>query len=212
MPEPSQTKNSEILQINIKSSFLDRDRQLVITDEYVELDDKDAIAAKPTRFAAADIVAFRSGIKWIRGYQFIIGRIYCIDIKSTSNLIIKIRLKSLFGINRKKLAEKYVSIVNALYDHILDNISRDYLKQFSNSLEFEILGVTFKATGIYFNDKKKLIEWEDLVTKNYSTYYALFSKSDPAFHKAFEYLIDWNTGILYSVSRQVLKNKNLYFE
>jgi hypothetical protein len=121
-------------------------------------------------------------------------------------------LKSLYGINRKKLTEKYVSIVSALYDHILDNISRNYLNQFAGSMEFELLGVTFKSSGLLFNNKNQLIDWEDLGTKNYSTYYALFSKSDPGFHKTFEYLTDWNTGILYSVSRQILKDKGFYLE
>jgi hypothetical protein len=210
---PTQIQDTlQSLQINVKSSFLDRERQLTITDEYIEFDDKDSIAAKPTRFAVADIVAFRYGIKWIKGYQFIIGRIYCVDIKSTSNQVIRIRLKSLYGINRKKLTEKYVVIVNALYNNIFENIAKKYLNQFANSIEFEILGVNFKSSGAYFNDKRKLIEWKDMGTKNYSTYYALFSKSDPTFHKTFEYLIDWNTGILYSVSRQILKDKGFYSE
>jgi hypothetical protein len=210
---PQQTHSSvESLQLKIKSSFLDRGRQLIITDEYVEFDDNDLISAGPTKFLATDIVASRYGIKWIKGYQFVIGRIYCVDIKSNDDRIIKIRLKSLYGINGKKLNEKYVNIVNALYDHILDNISRNYLNQFAGSIEFEIMGVAFKSSGLVFVDKKKLIKWEDLGTKNYSTYYALFSKSDPAIHKTSEYLRDWNTGILYSVSRQILKDKGLYTE
>jgi hypothetical protein len=60
--------DTQILQLNVKSSFLDRDRQLVITDEYVEFDDKDSIAAKQMRFDSSHIIAFRYGIKWIKGY------------------------------------------------------------------------------------------------------------------------------------------------
>jgi hypothetical protein len=101
---------------------------------------------------------------------------------------------------------------DALHDHIFDNISGSYLDQFANSFEFEILGVTFTTQGIWLENKKNFIEWNDLGTKNYSTYYALFSKSNPIFHKTFEYLTDWNTRILYSVSRQILKDKGLYSE
>lgn len=190
--------------MHVKSSFLDRDRELIITDEYIEFDDNDLASAKPTRFYISDIAAFRHGIKWIKGYQFIVGRIYCVDIKSKDERVIKIRLKSLYGINRKKLTQKYVDIVNALHDNIFDNFSRTYLDQFAKSIKFEILGVTFTASGLLFNNDKKLIEWGDVGTKSYSTYYAIFSKSNPAVYKTFEFLTDWNTGILYSVSRQIL--------
>lgn len=205
-------QHSKSIQLTIKSSFLDRERQLIITDEHIEFDDNDRISALPTKFLVPDIVAFRFGIKWINGYQFTIGRIYCVDIKSKKDDVIKIRLKSLYGINLRKLSAKYSEILNGLYDNIFDNISADFLEKFSKSIEFEILGMTFKSSGIYFNDKRRLIEWEDLGTKNYSTYYAVFSKSNPALHKTFEYLTDWNTGILYSVSRQILNDKGLYSE
>jgi hypothetical protein len=204
--------NSQFLQLNIRSSILDRDRQLTITNEYIEFDDKDLPSEKPIRFLNSEIAAFRYGIKWIRGYQFVIGRIYCVDIKSTDARVIKLRLKSLYGINKKKITAKYSNIVNALYNNIFDNISRNYLNQFASSKEFEILGITFKTSGVYFNDKKVLIEWQDVGTRSYTTYYAVFSRSNPSLYKTFEFLTHWNTGILYSVSRQILKDKNLYSE
>jgi len=40
----------------------------------------------------------------------------------------------------------------------------------------------------------------------------MFSKSDPNYYRAFEYLNDWNTAILYSVSRQILKEKGFWNE
>ena len=166
--------NLQSFETKIKSSILDRDRQLVISDEYVEFDDKDSVATKPTRFIASDIVAFRYGIQYIKGYYFRIGWTYCLDIKSKDHRIIKIRLKSLYGFN--KITQKYADIVNSLYTQIIDKISLNYLNQF------------------------------------YSTYYAIFSKSNPSIYKTFEFLTDWNTGILYGLSRKILMDKGLYSE
>jgi hypothetical protein len=200
------------LQLNIKSSWLDRVRQLTINSEYIEFDDKDGIADPPTKFEAKDIESFRFGVKWINGYQFVIGRIYCVDIKSNKNDIIKIRLKSVYGINKKKLGEKYSSIVNALYDNHFDRLSMSLLEMFHNNCDFVILNVRFDQHGITLIDKKAVIPWNDVGTRSYSTYYSIFSKTNPDAYKIFEYLNDWNTGILYSVSRQILKEKGLYSE
>ena len=198
--------------LSIKSSLLDRERELVIDKAFLTYDNKDQIAELPTKFLKQDIIAFRYGIKWIRGYQFVIGRIYCVDIQSWTGEIIKVRLKSFYGVNKKTLTEKYSTIVNSLYDIYFDDITRNYLQQYSDSIDFDILGINFRSDGVLMGKNSDLIPWEDLGTKFYTTYYAVFSKSNPTVYKAFEYLNDWNTGILYSVSRGILRSKNLYSE
>ncbi|AXY78130.1 hypothetical protein D3H65_30865 [Paraflavitalea soli] len=192
----------------IKSSVFDRDRELIVDNAFLSFDNKDRIAVPPTTFLKEDITAFRYGVKWIKGYSFVIGRIYCVDIKSSSGEVIKIRLKSIYGVNRTRLHEKYAILINALYDTYFDGITGHYLQQFSESVDFQLLGIAFRQDGILL-DKNRLIKWEDLGTRSYSTYYTVFSKSDPNIYKAFEYLNDWNTGIIYSVSREILKSKNL---
>jgi len=186
------------LQIKIRTSIFDRDRILTIDPEYIQFDDKDLKEAKSTAIIKSEISGFRFGIKPIRGYQFNIGRIYCVDIRGIEGQFIKLRLKS--------------SIINALYDYYLDTFILKYLKQFSNNEEFEIAGVIFNDDGVIFNKKVGLIKWFDLGTTAYYSYYTLYSKQHPTKYKAFEYLNDWNTGILYSVSRQILKNKRLWTE
>jgi len=56
------------------------------------------------------------------------------------------------------------------------------------------------------------IDWNDLNTRAYRYYYTLSSKKKPEFYKAFTYLKDWNAVLVYSISRQILKNKGLYNE
>jgi len=194
----------------IKSSLFDRHRKLSIDKASIEFDDKDLSSASPTKFLKHEVDSFRFGIKWIYGYQFTIGRIYCIDIKSVDGNIIKIRLKSLYKVRRRQLATKHSKIITALYDNYFDDITNSYLSDFNNNKEIQILGVIFCDEGIYLKDKKILTNWLDVGTKAYYSYYTIFSLSDPSNYRAFEYLKDWNTGILYSVSRRILSDKGLY--
>lgn len=124
----------------------------------------------------------------------------------------EIRLKSIYGIRKQQLTEKYGKIVNALYDNFFDDVSRNYLAQFFEKNDFQIAGISFTQEGILLDSKSDIITWEDVGTKSYSTYYAIFSKSNPTRYKAVEYLHDWNTGVLYSVSRHILMDKGLYHE
>jgi len=200
------------LEIKIKSSIFDRDRILILNPEYIQFDDKDLKEAKPTTIVKTEISGFRFGLKPIRGYYFHIGRIYCIDIRGNKDQFIKIRLKSVYGIRKKELTQKYSTIVKALYDYFIDEISLKYLNQFSNNEQFEIAGVNFNEEGVIFNKKIGLITWLDLGTRAYYHYYTLYSKQQPTQYKAFEFINDWNVAILYGVSRQILKNKNLWTE
>jgi hypothetical protein len=199
----------ETLQLTIKSSILDRTRQLTISRTYLEFDDRSSVGSEPTRFLKEEIEGFRYGVKAIHGYQFVIGRIYCIDINNTKGKIIKIRLKSLYGVRKNELGEKYISIINALLEYFFDDIAQSFLQQFAKNESFSILGVNFNSQGVRLKKNNQSITWDDLDTKSFISYFALFSKANPNLYWAFEYLNDWNTTILEGVSRQILNEKNL---
>jgi hypothetical protein len=194
--------------ISIKSSVFDRERQLFLNEEFIEFDDSNLVSEKPTRFDKEDIEALRYGIKWIKGYRFNIGRIYCIDVKSKGQGIIKIRLKTLYGVNKEALEQKYIKIVNTLYDFYFDDISGAYLEKFEEGNEFQLPGITYSSVGVKLNNKD-LISWEDVGTRAYYSYYAIFSKSKPTIYRAFEFRNEWNAGIVYSVTEKILKSKGL---
>jgi hypothetical protein len=200
------------LEFLIQSSILDRQRKLTLHSDYIEFEDKDLVGALPTRLQKNEISGFRCGIKWIQGYQFNIGRIYCIDIQDRNKKTIKLRLKTIYGIRKKILSDKYVQIINALYDHYFDDITRNYLEQFSEGKSFEVLGVMFRPEGVMLNKESGLICWEDLGSRSYISYYSLFSKQTPTIYATFEYINHWNVGILYSVSRKIMKQKELWSE
>ena len=198
------------LQVFVKSSIFDRYRELTINSNYVEFDDHDLNTKPPTKFSKDDVQSVRYGVKWIEGYRFTIGRIYCVDIRSRSNRIIRIRLKSVYGIRRKVVHDKYIQIVNALYDNILDDLIKCYLTKFREGIDFELAGISFSQSGLKLNANSKIIPWDSIETAAHRTYYTIFPKNDPKNYKSFEFLNDWDAVIVYSVSRQILVDKGLY--
>jgi hypothetical protein len=193
----------------LKSSIFDRSRQLVLDPLYLEFDDNNLVSSTPTKFLKEEIEGIRYGIKWIRGYGFYIGRIYCIDIKNRSGQIIKLRLKSIYGIRKEQLADKYVKIANTLFRYYFDAIALQHIESYQNNQPTEIVGVKIDARGIVFDQKIGKISWNFLGTKRYHTYYSLFSEVDPNKYKAFEYLHHWNTSLLESVIEAILKMRSL---
>jgi hypothetical protein len=200
------------IQLFIKSSILDRERQLTIEENFIQFDNKDLISDSPTRLSKSEITGFRHGIKSIYGYQFAIGKIYCIDLLTTDNQVLKIRAKTLYGIRKHQLNEKYRTIVNAVYDNFIDDISRNLLAKFAAGTDFEIAGILFTQIGLTLHPNSEIVRWEDVGTKSYSSYYAIFSKLNRNHYKAVEYLNDWNTGVLYSASKKILMDKGLEHE
>ena len=192
----------------LKSSFFDRPRKLVLDPLYLEFEDNNLASSPPTKFLKEEIEGIRYGIKWIRGYRFYIGRIYCIDIRNKSGKIIRLRLKSIYGIRKGQLSDKYVKIAKALFRYYFDAISRQHIEAFQNNQPTELLGVKIDAEGVLFDQKIGKISWNFLGIKHYYTYYTLFSEVDPNKYKAFEYLNHWNAGLLDSVIQGIIKMKS----
>jgi hypothetical protein len=175
--------------------------------EYLEFDDNDLVTAPPARFLKEEIEGLRFGVEWVRGYSFYIGRVYCIDIRSEKDQVIKIRLRSAYGIRKRELGDKYLKIVNTLFRYYFDDLSTHYLTLFENNLCFEILGVNFSTEGIFFDEKTGLVPWDSLGTRSHHSYYTLFSETNPSQYKAFDYIHHWNAAVLKSVTEQILRHK-----
>ncbi|MBE9577009.1 hypothetical protein [Flavobacterium proteolyticum] len=200
----------EVKIISIKSDIFDRKRDLTFHPNFLEFDDNDRIDGNSTKFEKESIAKFKFGIKWINGYAFTFGRIYCIDIENNQGKQIEIRLKSFYGINLRSLSEKYAVIVDALQDYYFDDISRKYLNDFSNNIIFKINTIEYNNQGIIFENMS--IPWEDLQTKNYRNYFSLSSKSDSNKYILIDYMNDWNGTVVYSVTRKILMDKGLFIQ
>jgi len=199
---------SPTLNLTIKSSIFDRKRELIIAPEFISYDIEGLITDQPSLISKNEIKAIRYGVKWINGYQFVIGRIYCLDILTTNNKVLKLRLKSMYGIRKNQLHNKFETILNALYEQHFNEIIHNYLAKLSNGNDIEIAGVKFIQEGVILNSKASMIPWEDIGTKSYNSYYTIFRKSNPMNYKAFEYISEWNATVLYSVLETILKHLN----
>ena len=200
----------EVKIISIKSDIFDRKRDLIFHPNFLEFDDNDRIDGNSTKFEKESIAKFKFGIKWLNGYAFTFGRVYCIDIEDQNGKQIKLRLKSFYGINLKSLSKKFVAIVDGLQDYYFDDISRKYLQDFSSNIKFKINNIEYDHQGINF--KNNSIPWEDLQTKNYRNYFSLSSKSDRKKYILVDYMNDWNGTVIYSVTRKILMDKGLYIQ
>ena len=200
------------LQYTIKSFFLAKPKLLVIEPGFVTFGTAVLTNGQVQKLMKANIAAIRFGVRGIRGYSFNFGRLYSIDIKSKEDDIVKIRFRSFYGVRKQLLDTMYLKIIKALQDNFIHEISRGYIKKFAVKENFTILGITFTQEGLILDKKWALIPWLDVSTKNYSTYYAVFSMTEPDKYKAFKYANDWDTTVLYGVSRAILRDKGFWRE
>jgi hypothetical protein len=203
------------VQLTIKRGLLDsRPRELIINSEFIRFEDKDLRSDLYTQFDKSSITAYRFGIKWIRGIEFTIGREYQIFILGQQDKILKINFKSLYRIKRKEYHEKYAQIVNSLWSFYFFEISNNLFERFQNKEEFILCDVNFtkehltiKVTGV-IREKKKEISWDKVGTRDYETYFTIFSLDDPAnIYRGFSYLEDWNSDILNNLVKRILDSK-----
>lgn len=202
------------LETTIKRSFFDNsNRELIINSEYIKFEDKDHKNNSFSIFKKEEITDYRYGIRWINGFKFIIGREYQIFIKNNNNDIIKINFSTYYGRKINEYHKKYVKITEHLWDNFFKDIAISYIEKLKNGESFTIGKIEFSNEGILFSNgilKKSIskIDWQDLETKNYQTYFAIFSKNNPAnINCCLYYKDDWNTAIIYSIIRTYLKEK-----
>ena len=198
----------EIVEIKYKTNFFSTERTIVFSDESIEFYSEQNLLI---RFKKEEIKDFRFGVKWITGIEFTIGRVYSVDIRNNKNEIIKVRLRSLYGINRNRLFKKYSGIINNIYEHAFDEYVRKSCQEIENGKTVTVSDIVFNSEGICIDPKKKnsLIKWDDLVVNKYTYYFTLASRKQPDFYKAFTFLTDWNSPVVFSISETILRDKKL---
>lgn len=195
-------------EIKYKTNFFSPENVLSFSDDKLELFSDGKFVNSINKEEIKDI---RYGVSWIRGIDFTIGRIYCIDVGNKDRDFIKIRLRSLYGINRTKLGDKYHDILDLLYDYCFSDLIEGYLNQIEAGAQLELAGTISTNVGVNLKPQKSdgFIFWEDLNTRTYSYYYTLASQKRPDFYKAFTYLSDWNAVLVHHISQQMLERKGL---
>jgi len=129
------------IEIKYKTNFYSKEKRIVFSENALCLYSDNELLIQIDKEEIKDC---RFGISWIRGIDFYIGRIYCIDISNGNGKLIKIRLRSLYGINKKILGKKYSDLVNKLYGFYLNEKISNSITNINNGIDVAIAGVIFK--------------------------------------------------------------------
>lgn len=190
-------------------------RKLLFNSDYLEFEDKIVGEDKPTRINKTDIKEFRYGIVWIRGLKFYIGRQYQIYIKADNGSELKIDFLAYYKINNKELGNKFNDIINDVFEFYFEDLVIDYLQKFNDGETIDVCGVLLSKASVILSYKNlfksytKEIRWDDLKTKKYQTYYAIYSSSNAAdMNKSYKYLDDYNAFVLQCVLETIIRNMN----
>ena len=207
----------EIQEINVciqRGIFDRRQRQLIIIPDFIQFEDK-GYSNSFTKFIGDEICEYRYGIKFIKGLEFTIGREFLIFIRNSSSEILKINFRAFYNIRREESYKLSDDILRALWKFYFSNIANVFIKEFYEGQEITVGRALITQEAIIVSDPgilrvdQTVISWEDLATKDYHNYFAIYSSKDASkINATFSYLNDWNTGVLFSVVRTILNNRN----
>ena len=181
-------------------------RQFVFDDEGFSIE-KPLSYDLPEFIASEDISAFRYGVKFVKGYSFVIGRQFFIEIKDYQNKVTTIKLKSYYGIRRKTYHELWSNIFNKLWEHYFSNVYNYYIELYNLQQAFELAGIKFFETGISW-DKNNSLNWQDVALSNYRTYFMIYNNKNPKQHKSINFANDWNAFILQCLLKSIINQPN----
>jgi hypothetical protein len=207
--------NSEKKYTFQKEIFFSKKNNLSIHDKGIIYDFYNWGKKKRIEILKENITDYRYGIKWIRGFEFIIGRQYQIFIKDINNKTTRFIFRTYYGIRKKELHSIYSGVHSDLWELFFREIGQNYISKLENKEDFCIgdvkfseKGVTIKVSG-FASEEEKLILWDDLETKDYHTYFTIFSKKNAInINRGYSYMNDWNTDLLFNVIGTYLNNKS----
>lgn len=206
----------EELQVKIKRSFLDNyKRNLHLHSDFISFEEKDSTKNGITSFKIDEIKEFRYGVTLYQ-YDIVFGREFQLYIRNFDNEILKINFKSYFGIKKHEYHELYAKIINTLWNLYFKQKVLAFIKDFEEGKTFYIGDVNFNSEGVVISiskllkQEKKLILWNDVGIRKYTTYISIYSLENPLdFNRGYSYKEDWNTFVLWNVIENIIANKNI---
>lgn len=163
----------------------------------------------PSIFIAADdICSFRFGVNWIRGYKFVFGRQYIIQIQDQDNKIVSIKLNSYYQIRRKAYLQIWSDIFNQLWNNYFVNTFNYYFELYSVKQVFDLTGVKFHPFGISWDNQS--LFWNEIALSNYKTYFMIHHRDDLKKIRRISFKNDWNAFILQCLLKKIIEEHDSY--
>jgi hypothetical protein len=197
----------EVKEYVITSGFLDRQRKLILTEDYLEWENKDLKGKEFTKLDKSDIVDFKHGMDWIVWYKFTVGRQFSIAFKDKNNKELKIKFNSRFGLHEDN-NQKYSEIVDDIWKLYHSSIVDSFLDNFYNGRQVKIQGITLRNDGIELRGDKGLVPWDKVETKDYYRYFAIYHRDNSDIYSRVGYN-EYGTETLWSAIKTILKEKEM---
>lgn len=190
-------------------------RKLILDRNEITFDGKDLKNDSFITFQKDEIAEYNFGVKWMR-YKFVFGREYVITIRNYDNQIIKINFKTYFGRKKNEYHKLCNEILASLWELYFGDIATKYIQKQELGEDIKIGEVIITKDGLTIlstaslKPKNEFIPWEKVRTRSYTTYFAIYSKNDAInVNRGYSYLNDWNTNVLHSVIKTLLKRKEI---
>jgi len=163
----------------------------------------------PIVFIPADTIAsFRYGVKWIRGYKFIFGRQYIIEVQDKTGEIFSVKLTSLYQIRRKAYSKIWSDIFNQLFIYYFKSLLENYYSLYKSKQRFDISSVEFHPFGIRFNDQG--LFWNEIALSNYKTYFMIHDRENIKKLHRISFMNDWNAFLLQRLLKKIIEEQNSF--
>lgn len=196
------------MNIEFKSTIFSPKKNLSIDNDF-RLICADSNNQNSLIFNKEDITGIRYGLSWIKGYQFTIGRVYCIEIRNKENKIISIKLRTVYGIRKGLLWKKYSEIVDAIYEAYFIYLYNLFVDEYNQNGIVEIEGIIISKEGILVKKNKEIINWDDLEIGIYYHYLSLTSKKNSRNYTQLYYLNEWNIYLIQNLVETIMERKNI---
>ena len=190
---------------NIKSGFFERERTLILAENYVEYESRNPKGTKLTRLNKSDIADFRHGMDWIVWYRFTAGRQFSISFKDKANRELRILFNSHFGLHRQN-DQLYADIVDDIWRYYHADIVDGFLQKFYSNVTLVLQGITLMKEGVQLRGKHSVLPWDKVSIKEYYGYFAIYNKENAEVHSRVSYN-EYETESLWGVLQAILKKE-----
>jgi hypothetical protein len=162
----------------------------------------------PVFIPAENICSFRYGVNWLRGYKFVFGRQYIIQIQDADKKVISIKLNSYYQIRRKAYYKIWSDIFNQLWQNYFINTFNYYYELYKVKQAFDLANVKFHPFGVSWDDRS--LFWNEIKLSNYKTYFMIHHRDDLKKTKSVNFKNDWDAFILQRVLKKIIEEHDSY--
>jgi len=162
----------------------------------------------PVFIPAVNLVAFRYGVKPIRGYAFVIGRQFQVELLDSAGKITSIKETSYYRLKRKAYNEIWADTISQLWSSYFVNTFNYYYELYNIKQQFVLSDVKFYPFGISLDNHN--LFWNEIGIKNYQTYFTIHHRDDLKKIKHRNFKNDWNALILQTLVKAIIKEQDTY--